>query len=99
MWHSSNSKPWGRLSKNKKARKGTQLIEFEMSCVPLLSTSHYFRLVPDSFHDVGSGVEVGQGDRLVCWYKLRDKETYRAIYGDFSVKDLTESDLPLSLSK
>jgi len=54
---------------------------------------------PDSFYYVGSGVKVGEADRIVCWYKLRASKTYRAVYGDLSVKEVTEADLPLSLSK
>lgn len=53
--------------------------------------------VPKSFHYVGSGVKVGEADRLVGWYKLRNPSRYRAVYGDLSVKDVKETDLPLSL--
>lgn len=54
---------------------------------------------PESFCYVGSGVKVGQSDRIVCWYKLRVSGKYRAIHGDLSVKDVKESDLPLHLPK
>lgn len=55
--------------------------------------------VPKSFHYVGSGVKVGQADRIVCWYKLRKSSKYRALYGDLSTKDVTQKDLPLRLSE
>jgi len=54
---------------------------------------------PNSFHYVGTGVTVGQADRIVGWYKLRNRANYRAFYGDLSVKDVTEAELPLNLSK
>jgi hypothetical protein len=52
---------------------------------------------PGSFHYVGSGVSVGQADRIVAWYKLRAGAKHRAVYGDLSVKEVTEADLPLQL--
>ncbi len=51
----------------------------------------------NSSHYVGSDVTVGQSDRLVGWYKLRNATKYRAVYGDLSIKDVTESDLPLNI--
>jgi hypothetical protein len=54
---------------------------------------------PESFHYVGSGVALGEADRIVCWYRLRNAKTYRAIYGDLSARDIAESDLPLKLSR
>lgn len=54
---------------------------------------------PESFHYVGSGVTLGEADRIVCWYQLRNATTYRAIYGDLSARDITESNLPLKLSR
>jgi hypothetical protein len=54
---------------------------------------------PSSFHYVGAGVRVGQADRLVAWYRLRNGTKYRAIYGDLSVRDVTEAELPLKLSQ
>ncbi len=55
--------------------------------------------VPKSFHYVGSGVKLGQADRIVSWYKLRKSSKCRALYGDLSTKDVTERDLPLRLSE
>jgi len=53
----------------------------------------------NSFHYVGAGVKVGQADRLVAWYRYRNGTKYRALYGDLSVKDVTEAELPLKLSE
>ena len=44
--------------------------------------------VPGSFRYLGKGVKLGSGDRIVCWYKLKSTGTYRAVYGDLTVKDV-----------
>jgi outer membrane lipoprotein-sorting protein len=52
----------------------------------------------DSFRYLGKGVKLGDKDRIVCWYKLKnakDPNTYRVVYGDLSVKDVAPDDLPL----
>ena len=43
---------------------------------------------------VGDGVQLGDGQTPVCWYKPKDSETYRVVYGDLSVKDVPAEDLP-----
>jgi hypothetical protein len=55
--------------------------------------------LPNSFHYVGSDVKVGQADRIVCWYKPRSSKMYRAVFGDLSVKDVTEAELPLNIAR
>jgi hypothetical protein len=66
------------------------------------TTGNLFRIthdfVEDSFRYVGKGVKLGEKDRIVCWYKLKDAKdanTYRVVYGDLSVKDVAAKDLPL----
>ncbi|MHB0958166.1 MAG: hypothetical protein ACYC6N_04300 [Pirellulaceae bacterium] len=51
--------------------------------------------VPGSFQYLGKGVKLGSADRIVCWYKLKSTGTYRAVFGDLTVKDVTPKDLPL----
>ncbi len=55
--------------------------------------------VPRTFRYLGKGVELGSGDRIVCWYKLKSTGTYRAVYGDLTVKDVAPKDLPLPVEK
>jgi outer membrane lipoprotein-sorting protein len=58
-------------------------------------------IVKDSFRYLGKGVKLGNKDRIVCWYKLKDAKdpkTYRVLYGDLSVKDLMPEDLPLPVA-
>jgi hypothetical protein len=56
------------------------------------------RVVENSLRYLGKAVKLGDKDRIVCWYKLKDgkeAETYRVVYGDLSVKDVAPKDLPL----
>jgi hypothetical protein len=69
---------------------------------PMGTPFEYFQLTHDvvenSFRYLGKGVKLGDKDRIVCWYKLKDAKdanTYRVVYGDLSVKDVAAKDLPL----
>ena len=42
----------------------------------------------------GAGVKLGDADTAIFWYQPEGSETYRVIYGDLSVKDVTPEDLP-----
>lgn len=46
------------------------------------------------WHYVGASVQFGDASKPVCWYKPIGSETYRVVYGDLSVRDLLEEDLP-----
>lgn len=48
-----------------------------------------------SFRYLGKGIDLGNRDRIVCFYKLNTTKTYRAVYGDLSVKDIEPDELPL----
>ena len=53
--------------------------------------------VAGSFRYVGQGVKLGSANRIVCWYKLKSTQSYRAVFGDLTVKDVDPKDLPLPL--
>jgi len=42
----------------------------------------------------GEGVKVGDAKTAVFWYQPKDSETYKVVYGDLTVKDVAEDDLP-----
>jgi len=42
----------------------------------------------------GQGVKLGDASKAIFWYKPQDSETYRVIYGDLSVKDVSPENLP-----
>lgn len=46
------------------------------------------------WHYVGASVQFGDASKPVCWYKPIGSQTYRVVYGDLSVKDVPEEDLP-----
>jgi outer membrane lipoprotein-sorting protein len=43
---------------------------------------------------VGAGVPFGDATKPVCWYRPIGSETYRVIYGDLSIRDVPEEELP-----
>jgi outer membrane lipoprotein-sorting protein len=46
------------------------------------------------YHYAGKGVKLGEADKAIFWYRPEDSETYRVIYGDLSVKDVAQENLP-----
>lgn len=46
------------------------------------------------WHWAGKGVKLGDGETPIFWYQPKDSQTFRVIYGDLSVKDVAEGDLP-----
>lgn len=69
----------------------------KMANLNLLPTGHFVedQTVKGSFRYLGKGVKLGDKDRIVCWYKLKDAATCRVVYGDLSIKDMAPDDLPL----
>jgi len=43
---------------------------------------------------MGGGVKLGDASKVVFWYQPQGSSTYRVIYGDLSVKDVTPENLP-----
>jgi negative regulator of sigma E activity len=48
----------------------------------------------DQWHYAGKGVNLGDANTAIFWYQPQGSETYRVIYGDLSVKDVAEENLP-----
>jgi len=46
------------------------------------------------WHYVGNGVKLGDAETAIFWYQPEGSETYRVIYGDLSVKDVSTENLP-----
>ena len=46
------------------------------------------------WHYAGAGVKLGDAATAVFWYQPQGSQTYRVIYGDLTVKDIAEADLP-----
>ena len=47
-----------------------------------------------NWHYDGKGVKLGEADRAVFWYRPEGSEVYRVIYGDLSIREMAEEDLP-----
>lgn len=45
-------------------------------------------------HYAGKGVKLGDAETAIFWFLPKDAETYKVIYGDLSIKDVAEEDLP-----
>jgi outer membrane lipoprotein-sorting protein len=43
---------------------------------------------------MGENVKYGDAAKAIFWYQPKDSNNYRVIYGDLSVKDVNEADLP-----
>jgi outer membrane lipoprotein-sorting protein len=58
-----------------------------------LLTSH-----PGGYGYAGRGVTLGEKSRIVFWYQPENARTYRAVYGDLRVANVTEAQLPADQS-
>ena len=47
----------------------------------------------------GKGVKLGDANTAIFWYRPAGSQTYHVIYGDLSVKDVAEADLPRPIDK
>ena len=45
-------------------------------------------------HYAGKGVNLGDAEKAIFWYKPEGSETYKVIYGDLRVEDVAEEGLP-----
>jgi outer membrane lipoprotein-sorting protein len=46
------------------------------------------------WHYAGGGVKLGEASKAIFWYRPKDSQTYRVIYGDLHVEDVTQENLP-----
>jgi hypothetical protein len=89
-----------RTAAEKKFMQATQHRYFQGEALAIDRFGYFIHdsVLPDTFRYLGKGVKLGDKDRIVCWYKLKnakDPSTYRVVYGDLSVKDVAAKDLPL----
>ncbi len=83
----------------KKIKNGTLKLTQQEKVDLGLKMGPFFKFVmslkpEQDWHYVGAGVPFGDASKPVCWYKPIGSETYRVVYGDLSVRDLLEEDLP-----
>jgi outer membrane lipoprotein-sorting protein len=51
------------------------------------------------WHYAGDGVKLGDAAKAVFWYKPKDSQTWRVIYGDLRAEDVEEANLPQPVEK
>ena len=96
------NKAWDKPEESRTAAE-QKLVETEDHYIAKLHRMPTNLFIEDStvektFRYIGKGVKLGDGSRIVCWYRLKntkDARTYRVVYGDLSVKDVAPEDLPL----
>lgn len=54
-------------------------------------------IVEGSWRYIGKGVKLGDKERIVCWYRPKDSQSFHVVYGDLSVKSMAADDLPLQV--
>ena len=54
----------------------------------------FVQKVKGHWNYAGNGVKLGDADAPIFWYRPKDSETYRVIYGDLTVEDVAPEDLP-----
>jgi hypothetical protein len=50
--------------------------------------------IKGDWHYAGRGIKFGDADTAIFWYRPKDSETYRVIYGDLGVEDVAPENLP-----
>jgi prepilin-type processing-associated H-X9-DG protein len=48
----------------------------------------------DGWRYVARGVKLGEAGKPVCWWRPKGSDTYRVLFGDLSVRDMTHAALP-----
>ena len=52
-----------------------------------------------SWKYLGEGVTLGDKDRVVCWYRPKGSRAYHVVYGDLSMKEVAQAELPLPVGR
>jgi len=78
------------------AKDDAQAIELGMKLGRHMAFLRFFK-GEGKWHYAGNGVELGDAQTPIFWYRPEDSETWRVIYGDLHVEDAAEEDLPKSV--
>jgi len=80
----------------KLAQSGLSKDEAEKLAMALPRGMFFLQLleIDDKYHYAGKGVKLGDADTAIFWYRPEGSNTYRVIYGDLSVKDVSKENLP-----
>lgn len=70
-----------------------QAVEMGLKLGNMLAFIRFFK-GEGQWHYAGDGVKLGDASKAIFWYQPKDSETWRVIYGDLTVMDVNEEDLP-----
>jgi hypothetical protein len=77
-----------KMSDDEKLKESQKLIK-------LVTFIRFFNVKNEGqWHYAGNGVKLGDAGKAIFWYKPKESKTWRVIYGDLTVKDVNEADLP-----
>jgi len=87
-----------RLRQAEDLKKGLSehLQEARNRMMPIVQGIMFVQELPDEsdWHYTGKEAAFGDADAPIFWYRPEGSETYRLIYADLSVRDVTQDDLP-----
>jgi hypothetical protein len=55
--------------------------------------------LPDSFQFVGSGAKAGNAEQIIAWYRLKHGKQLRAIFGNLTIREVSDKDLPFIIGR
>jgi outer membrane lipoprotein-sorting protein len=85
------------MAKEGKLIDGREADEGRMKNIELMYRGGMFvGMLPaeSNWRYMGENVKYGDAAKAIFWYKPKGSQTWRVIYGDLSVKDVNEADLP-----
>ena len=78
------------------------IVRYKNLFIPGPGPTHLFlsqHATEGSWRYIGKGVKLGDDSRILFWYRPKNSQQYRVIYGDLRIKELSEAELPLASSQ
>jgi hypothetical protein len=50
--------------------------------------------LPNGYTYAGKGVKLGEAGTMVFWYKPKDSQKFRAIFGDLRIEEVNAEQIP-----
>jgi outer membrane lipoprotein-sorting protein len=73
-----------------------KIMEMQQTIMNMSRGGMFVQQLPanSDWHYTGKDVKFGEADTPIFWYRPEGSETYRIIYGDLNIKDVTPENLP-----
>lgn len=98
-----------RLSKDGRLSSGKQIAPIRRDMINIMNEIDkyirkglmfaYLLKANSDWHYISKGVNVGDSDKAIFWYKPKGSNTYRVIYADLTVEETTAEQLPVDSGK